>query len=49
MSNPSFQNIEACVFDAYGTLFDVNSAVSSLQDKVGPQYGEVSAACAFGN
>ena len=44
MSNPSFQNIEACVFDAYGTLFDVNSAVSSLQDKVGPQYGEVSAA-----
>jgi 2-haloacid dehalogenase len=44
MSNPSFQNIEACVFDAYGTLFDVNSAVSSLQNKVGPQYGEVSAA-----
>lgn len=44
MSNSSFQNIEACVFDAYGTLFDVNSAVSSLQSKVGPQYGEVSAA-----
>ena len=44
MSNPSFQNIEACVFDAYGTLFDVNSAVSSLKNKVGRQYGEVSAA-----
>ena len=44
MSNSSFQNIEACVFDAYGTLFDVSSAVASLQAKVGPQYGEVSAA-----
>lgn len=44
MSNTSFQTIEACVFDAYGTLFDVGSAVASLQDKVGPHYGEVSAA-----
>lgn len=44
MSPSSFQNIEACVFDAYGTLFDVSSAVASLQGKVGPQYGEISAA-----
>ncbi len=26
------QGIEACVFDAYGTLFDVNSAARSAQD-----------------
>lgn len=44
MSQSSFQNIQACVFDAYGTLFDVGSAVASLQHKVGPQYGDVSAA-----
>lgn len=44
MSSASFQNIQACVFDAYGTLFDVNSAVAGLKEKVGPQYGEVSAA-----
>ena len=44
MSQSSFQHIQACVFDAYGTLFDVGSAVASLQHKVGPQHGEVSAA-----
>jgi 2-haloacid dehalogenase len=44
MSNPAFQDIQACVFDAYGTLFDVSSAVASLQDKIGPRYAEVSAA-----
>ncbi|SMF18442.1 2-haloacid dehalogenase [Tistlia consotensis] len=26
MSNPAFSDIGACVFDAYGTLFDVHSA-----------------------
>lgn len=35
-----FQNIKACVFDAYGTLFDVHSAVEShrqrLSDKADP-------------
>jgi len=25
---PKLQGIEACVFDAYGTLFDVSDAVS---------------------
>lgn len=44
MSVTSFQNTQACVFDAYGTLFDVNSAVSQLRERVGPQYGEISAA-----
>lgn len=28
MSKSSFENIEACVFDAYGTLFDFNTAAS---------------------
>jgi len=40
----NFTDIRACVFDAYGTLFDVGSAVASLSDKVGPQHGAVSAA-----
>ncbi len=30
--------IEACVFDAYGTLFDVSSAARSLQDELGPRW-----------
>lgn len=29
--------IRACVFDAYGTLFDFNSAVMKCRDAVGPQ------------
>ena len=29
--------IDACVFDAYGTLFDVHSAVARLRDRVGEQ------------
>lgn len=28
--------IRACVFDAYGTLFDVHSAVGRLRDRIGP-------------
>lgn len=36
-------DIKACVFDAYGTLFDVHSAVGSLADKVGPSHAELSA------
>lgn len=44
MTHPAFAKTQACVFDAYGTLFDVNSAVSRLRDRVGPQYGEISAA-----
>ncbi|HEX9722793.1 MAG TPA: haloacid dehalogenase type II [Vicinamibacteria bacterium] len=34
--------IEACVFDAYGTLFDVRSAVGRLRDRVGKRAGELS-------
>jgi len=31
-------NIQACVFDAYGTLFDVNSAARSAQDALGEKW-----------
>lgn len=39
----AFADIEACVFDAYGTLFDVHSAVARLRDRVGPSADRVSA------
>lgn len=35
MSQPQFVNIEACVFDAYGTLLDFNSAASRAEDVLG--------------
>ncbi len=35
--------IKACVFDAYGTLFDVHSAVNSLSEKIGPSHAMLSA------
>ncbi len=40
------RNVTACVFDAYGTLFDVNSAAAKCKEKLGdkwknlPMYGE---------
>ena len=40
----SFAQVEACVFDAYGTLFDVHSAVGALSGRIGPSAAEVSAA-----
>jgi len=30
--------IKACIFDAYGTLFDVNAAARALADELGPQW-----------
>lgn len=36
------EGIRACVFDAYGTLFDVHSAVGRLRPQVGPQADELS-------
>jgi len=38
----AFENTQACVFDAYGTLFDVHSAASALQDEIGPNYAQLS-------
>jgi len=32
------ENIKACVFDAYGTLFDVNSAASKCKEKLGNRW-----------
>jgi 2-haloacid dehalogenase len=35
---PKLHGIEACVFDAYGTLFDVSSAARSAQDALGEKW-----------
>ncbi|MEM7257808.1 MAG: haloacid dehalogenase type II [Pseudomonadota bacterium] len=44
MSNSmNLDNIKACVFDAYGTLFDVHSAVSRHRGRLGKRGNEVSA------
>ena len=32
---------KAVVFDAYGTLFDVNSAAEKCKDKIGAKLGNV--------
>jgi 2-haloacid dehalogenase len=32
------EGIKACLFDAYGTLFDVNSAARALADELGPHW-----------
>ena len=42
MTTPRFENIKACVFDAYGTLFDVHSAVGRHEDRIGPEADDVS-------
>ena len=33
------KNIKAIIFDAYGTLFDVNSAAEKCKDKIGEKWG----------
>src|SRR5271170_5026744 len=38
MMSLKLRGIEACVFDAYGTLFDVNSAARSAQDALGEKW-----------
>ena len=43
MTTPGFDDIGACVFDAYGTLFDFNSAVDRCRDRVGDRADELSA------
>ena len=43
MPEQILQNIEACVFDAYGTLFDVHSAVAAHRARLGEQADAVSA------
>ena len=38
MSAIRLDGIKACVFDAYGTLFDVNSAAAEAQDELGENW-----------
>jgi 2-haloacid dehalogenase len=41
MMNRKITGIRACVFDAYGTLFDVNSAAQRSQEMVGDKWQEL--------
>ena len=38
---PALTNIDACVFDAYGTLFDVTVAAKNCQDDLGDQWTQL--------
>jgi 2-haloacid dehalogenase len=38
MTGTRLEGIEACVFDAYGTLFDVTAAASHCQAELGPKW-----------
>ena len=42
MPDPRFSEIKACVFDAYGTLFDVHSAAAHLKDDLGEKSEKMS-------
>ncbi|MBP5855923.1 haloacid dehalogenase type II [Marivibrio halodurans] len=39
---PEIHGARACVFDAYGTLFDVHSAVGAMKAEIGPQADRLS-------
>jgi 2-haloacid dehalogenase len=41
--NPKISGIKACVFEAYGTLFDVHSAVGEHCERLGDIADSVSA------
>lgn len=43
MSTPHFSNIDACVFDAYGTLFNVHSAIGRHRERLGESADAASA------
>jgi FMN phosphatase YigB (HAD superfamily) len=43
MAPAQLGHIQACVFDAYGTLFDFNSAVERCRDVLGDKTDELSA------
>lgn len=42
MTDNSFSDIGGCAFDAYGTLFDVHSAVDACRDDIGPDADRLS-------
>ena len=43
MAENPFRDIKACVFDAYGTLFDFNSAAERCRDVLGDKTDDLSA------
>ncbi len=43
MADAKLENIEACVFDAYGTLYDFNSATERCRDALGDKADALSA------
>ncbi len=43
MTEATFDNIQACVFDAYGTLFDFNAAAAGCRDALGEKADALSA------
>jgi len=43
LSAPSLKGIRACVFDAYGTLFDYASAAAGCRDALGDKLGPLTA------
>ncbi|MFQ5939219.1 MAG: haloacid dehalogenase type II [Alphaproteobacteria bacterium] len=43
MTSPRLTGIQACVFDAYGTLFDVHSAVARCRGELGAKAAPLSA------
>ena len=43
MTPPALAPIDACVFDAYGTLFDVHSAAAACRDALGDKADALSA------
>jgi len=42
MTHPRFVGIGACVFDAYGTLFDFNAAAARFEDDLGGKAAQLS-------
>jgi 2-haloacid dehalogenase len=42
MNQRHLHDIDACVFDAYGTLFDFNSAASAARDELGDDWQRLS-------
>ena len=42
MSHPRFSDIGACVFDAYGTLFDLNAAAARFEAELGGKAAKLS-------
>jgi len=42
LTKPHITGIEACVFDAYGTLFDFNSAARAASDELGDDWQRLS-------